>query len=584
MSRRAWTAKASATVPSATVLGRRWPVDPDIGDEVEAAYRFLGVDDPATVVRGADAVGASLGVCVAALVALAATNPLFGLSVGVVVACLPALAARRGPPVVAALRRTRALGSVPSIFSRLVLRLRVTPSLERAVSFAGRSGGDRLSESLAEHARRARGSPETGLRAFAADWNEWAPAVERASSLLVAAADAPPPARERGCERALSTVLDATEERLARFGAEVRGPVTALYAFGVLLPLALVGVLPAARVAGLAVPTAALVALYDLLLPVGLLGASVWLLTRRPVAFPPPRVRPGHPDVPDRAGRAAGLGLGAGGAAATGTSFLLPWAALLTGVAVGVGVALVVALGPARAVQEDVRDLEAGLPDALALVGRRVAEGTSVERALPAAAEELPGATGELLDAAAARGERLGLDVARSFFGERGVLRDVPSRRARDAATLLTLAAAEGRPAGDVLVAAGDHLRDVRRVEREARRELTAVTGTLANTAVLFGPLVGGVTVAMVGGIAGAPQTTETAVATTTGPGQGVRPALLGRAVGAYVLVLAAELTALSTALERGLDATLVGYRVGVALPVAGLVYVAAVVAAGQVL
>jgi hypothetical protein len=115
-----------------------------------------------------------------------------------------------------------------------------------------------------------------------------------------------------------------------------------------------------------------------------------------------------------------------------------------------------------------------------------------------------------------------------------------------------------------------DHLDDLREVEREARRELAQVTGTLKSTAAAFGPLVAGATVALARGMAG------------TGEfGAAVPTAALGLAVGVYVLLLAAVVTALATSLERGFDRTLVGYRVGLSLLSATAVYLAAFAGAG---
>lgn len=559
-------------------LATTWPEQPTVDEELAAACRFLDAPDAGEFVAAGNALGVAVGGLVAVTVALSGTIGLLPLAL--VVGAVPPLAARRGPVAAARLARTRALGEAPALFGRLSLRLRVEPSLERASRFAARSGDGRLAAALGNHTRRARGGPGAGLQSFAAEWAEWEPAVERASALVADAAVAPRDARERGCERALETVLSGAERRLAAFADDLRGPLTGLYAFGVLLPLALVGVLPAARLAGLQVGIGVLVVLYDVVLPLGLLAAGCWLLTRRPVAFPPPRVGPDHPAVPDRRIEAAVLGLGAGIATAVVCSFLLPWAAELGAVGVGAGVALYHVFDPRTEVRDEVRETESGLADALTLVGRRVADGTAVEQALTDVGEELPGRTADLLSEAAERGRRLRLPVHAAFFGEYGVLRDLPSTRARDAGTMLSLAATEGAPAGDVLVVAGDHLRELQRVEEEARRDLAAVTGTLANTAVLFGPIVGGVTVAMVGGI---PAGAETATASGVGAASFGAPEL-GRAVGIYVLALAAILTAIATALEQGLDRSLVGYRVGIALPTATGAYVAAVVAASAVL
>jgi len=90
----------------------------------------------------------------------------------------------------------------------------------------------------------------------------------------------------------------------------------------------------------------------------------------------------------------------------------------------------------------------------------------------------------------------------------------------------------------------GEHLRELDAVEAEARRSVEQVTRTLANTAAVFGPLVGGATVALAGAMGSA------------GPlASGGTVDGLGLVVGAYVLVLAAILTALSTGLSRGFDA-----------------------------
>jgi hypothetical protein len=415
------------------------------------------------------------------------------------------------------------------------------------------------------------------LRTFAAEWGEWFPALERAATLVELSATDPAEKREETLDRALDAVLDGTRDRIGGFASEIRGPLTGLYAFGVLLPLALVGIVPAARVAGVRVGVGTVVVVYDLLLPAGLLAASARLLARRPVAFPPPRVDRSHPDVPDGAWRAPAAGLAAGALTFVGAAGLVaPWAGPVAAAGSGTGVGLVVRYRPVKRVRDRIRAVESGLDDALALVGRRVADGEAVETALADAAGTLDGETADALAAAVGVRRRLGTTVRASFLGEHGVFAAVPSPRLHDAASLFALAARDGAPAGEAIVAMADQLETLRRVEREGRRELSRVTDTLANTAAVFGPLVGGVTVALAANV----------TRTDAGPlgGSGLSAAALGPAVGAYVLVLAAVLTALSTGLERGLDRALVGYRVGVVLPTATATYLAAVVGAEMLL
>lgn len=556
--------------------------------ELHRSLAFLGSDLRGDTVVRAGYVAAVPG-AVACLVVLvlvpgiplpAAVPAAVGVGLGTTHVC------HRLPVAAAALRRTRALGDAPGLVARAALRLRLDSTPERAAAFAARSGSGPLARSLAAHADRTRGESGTGFEGFADEWRSWFPALERSVSLLVAAVDAPHDERERALDRALETVLDGARDEMAAFAGEVRAPASGIYAFGVLLPLALVGVVPAARAGGVPVPATAFVGLYDVALPVGLVGAGAWLLLQRPIALPPARVRSDHPDVPSGMHRgvlAGAAGLVAGGAVG---SVVAPWATPVAAVGSGAGAGLVVHYRPMARVRADVRAIESELDDATAVVGRRVGAGESVETAIGAAADATTGRTSDLFATAAGVRRRLRIGVRRAFLGDHGALADVPSPRARATASLLGVAAAQGRPAGPTLVTLAEHLTDLRRVEAEARRELAAITGTLQHTAAVFAPLVGGATVAMATRMA-ASGSTLSAGGSLPGSGAGagsggavLPPSTLGVAVGVYVLALAAILTAVATGLDRGLDRALVGYRVGLALLSATPTYLVAFVGA----
>ena len=571
--------------------------DMTAGDVIETGYR-VGI--------GAGLCGVLIGVLVA--------GPAVGVIAGLAGGLAAIHAVHRGPVWIASLRRTRALGAAPGLVGRLVLRMRLDPSTERAVRFAGRTGRGPLAAGLLRHERQCVNGPTSGLRAFAREWRPWFPAIDRAATLVRTAASAPPERRGRCLDRALSATLSGTTERLAEFVGDVRGPVSALYAFGVLLPLALIALLPAAAASGVPVRPAIITAVYLVVLPTGLIGASAWLLAKRPVAFPPPSIDGGHPDVPDYRLHAVAAGIGAGVIAGVLSGALVArWAVPVAGVGVGTGTALVVAVQPRRAVLSEIRAIESGLPDAMTVVGGDVAEGVSVERAVANAGERLDDATGEVFERAARRSDTLRVGVREAFSGSGGPVETVPSPRVQGAVALLAVAAREGRPAGDVLLELADQLERLRELERDARRQLATVTGTLSNTAAVFAPIVGGATVALatgvdtvgIGGIGaasggtegvadalagGGPETTPTAEGTGVEENGGgdasgaLSVPVLGRIVGAYVLLLSGTLTALATGLERGFDATLVAYRVGIALPTATAAYLVAFAGAGALL
>jgi len=580
--------------------------------ELRRAVAFLGWGTSAErVVEVGYRAGIGAGLlCVAALSLV--VGPVPGSLAGLAGGLTATHAVHRTPVWLAELRRTRALGAAPGLVGRLVLRMRLDPSAERAVRFAARTGDGPLAEGLARHERGSASGPTSGLRAFAREWRPWFPAIDRAAALVRTAASAPAERRGRCLDRALDATVSGTTDRLAAFVGEVRGPVSALYAFGVLLPLALIALLPAAAASGVPIGSGVVTGLYLGVLPAGLLAASAWLLSRRPVAFAPPSIDGDHPDVPERGRRAVAAGALAGTVAAAAAARLVAgWTPPVAGAGVGTGTALLVGVRHRRAVLSEIRAVERGLPDAMTVIGGDVAEGVAAETAIANAGERLDGATGELFERAGRRSETLRVGVREAFLGRGGPAVPVPSPRVRGAVALLAVAAREGRPAGDVLLELADQLEELRALETDARRQLATVTGTLTNTAAVFAPLVGGATVALATGIetvdAGGLGAGATAGADVLGVGGGdpagagsagtveatgdsadgsgtLSVPLLGRVVGAYVLILATLLTALATGLERGFDRTLVAYRVGIALPTATATYLVAFVGAAALL
>lgn len=544
-------------------LAKLVPAEVDPSRELIDSIRFVDASyDAETIVRA----GYGAGV-VAAIVPL----PLLVVGVPIpFVAVLVATAAIGGvhaihslPHVQAAFRRTEALGDTPNLVGRAVLRMQIQPSLETAVRFAAETGEGPVSRSLERHVARSRGTPYAGLLSFAAEWSAYFPALRRSATLLATAQDAPDAERARTLDRSLSAILDGTRSQMAEFTASIRAPSTMLFAFGILLPMALIAVVPILPMAGVELNIWMFVLLYNVVLPASLVAASLWLLVRRPVAFPPPEIDRDHPDLPDRLWRRAGWGLVASAVtfvvlALGGPSYLAPVAAP----GVGLGVALLAVYGPVLEIRHHVRDVEEHLTDALYIVGRQVAEGESVESAIDLAADRVPAETGAVFAHAAGVQRRLHTSVEEAFLGPYGALRDVPSQRARSMAALLAIAGEEGKPAGRAIVSMADHLEELEEVEAETKRALVQVTSTLDNTAAYFGPMVGGATVGMAGLLSAEDfSTVDGFEEAATLPVE-----QLGLVVAVYLLLLAVIMTPLSYALRYGIDRSLFGYHVGRAL------------------
>ncbi|PSP39016.1 hypothetical protein BRC71_03970 [Halobacteriales archaeon QH_7_65_31] len=244
-------------------------------DELSNDLELLGIDCAVGTWRQA---GDGLAV-LSATVGLAVTPLVTGVARSIVLAATLLLAAGtvegtvRVPRLLAAIVRRRALGGAPWLVCRAAMRLRVTPTLE-AAAVAATDSSTVLGRDLAASVRRGRATGAAGFDAFLTRWGEFSP-LRRGVRLLADASRTDAADRPQAIDRALDAVLDGVRERAADDAAELRGPVTAVYAFGVLLPLAFVAALPAASVAGLPVSVPAIVLVYDIVLPVGLLAAGL---------------------------------------------------------------------------------------------------------------------------------------------------------------------------------------------------------------------------------------------------------------------------------------------------------------------
>lgn len=558
-------------------LARLYPWEVEYGDELVESLSFTDSPlEPETVVRAGYGAGLLALLCSAPLV----LSPLPLLAVIPAVVSLSLLAVHgvhTAPQLRAAFAKTEALGDAPNLVGRVVLRMQVQPSLESAVRFAADTGYSPLSRSLERHIDRSIGTPRTGLLSFADEWSDQFPALRRSAHLLAMAQDAPEGERGRTLDRALSAMLNGTRNQMADFTSSIRSPTTALFAFGVMIPLALVALVPVIPIAGIGVNVWMFVVVYNVILPLVLVSMGLWLLSRRPVAFPPPEVSPGHPDVPDRLWLRGAWGLAAGAVGFAATTVLgLGSLAWVTAFGIGLGVALAAIFKPILEVRNYVREVEDHLTDALYLVGRQVAEGESVESAIELAAERVPAETGEVFAHAANLQRRLHLGVEEAFLGTYGALRDIPSPRARGTAVLLAIASDEGQPAGRAIVAMADHLEELEDVESEAKRQLMKVTDTLESTTAYFGPLVAGTTVGMASLMSS--DTLDLTEEAATFPTESI-----SIVIGIYVVLLCFILTPLTIGLRNGLDRALIGYHVGYNLVTAMVLYVVTVFLVGLI-
>lgn len=495
----------------------------------------------------------------------------------------------------AAHMRVRSLGDVPEVVSYIVMAMKLSPNIERALKFAAANSKRQLAKDVRRlmwglHVRAYDGL-DAAMAAFAGEWG-YGEYFKRAVFLVRSAADERDEAlRTMALNRALDVALAGTKGLMQSFSSALHSPTLILYSIFVMVPLALVAMLPAAAIVGLRVNALELALLYDGVFPLATLVYAHSILLKRPAAFTPPEIPAARPALP----RWAWAALACTGGAAVAALSMVPISLPVSGtifVAWGAVVAIsAYCLGvytPYKKTRDAVKKMEDEFADSLFILGRRIAEGRSPEDGFAYTAAMTGGTTAGKAYARAAyniRCLRTTLEDA-VLSPEYGAFADVHSDRIR--ATIAMLVESSGKSgeiAGSSVVRLADHLKELQSIEDDVRKMLATMTGMLRTTCTVFAPFIGGITLALsrslsevaartLAGLAEMPESARQYYpmipefsAPTVSDGEFVL------VIGLYVIMLVVILLRFTGGIEYGDDHYEFMYSVGTVLPVAMAVF-----------
>jgi len=451
-----------------------------------------------------------------AMAACAGTSIGFGLAVFILLVTYPERLAKS--------LETEAFGAAPEVINYMVMSMELSPSLDRAVEFAAANAEGPMAAELRSIVwnvkARKFATTEEALISYADELGETNEELASAVySILSAAKDREREKARSGLRRACDTVLTGTRQRVEGFAASLGTPATVLFSLGILLPMIIGSMLPMLSMGGFDtgiqeqqapegswVPTLVLsILLMNLAFPLAAFAYAGSILSRRP----------GIHTVSELAG--AGKGSGTMKAAAIIGIFALlayltgrylnfwglEWSVaallLLSGLAIGIRHALIPGKSPTDV--RKVEKLEEQIPDMLFQMGSRLGEGQALERAMEDVAETLSGTEiGNFLADVLARMRRSGNSLGDVLFSDEGTVTVHPSMKLR-AALRLTVEAAGKDPeiAAGMLITMSNHMRELASSDREMRIKLRSTVDSMKNTAILFGPVIMGVTVGLYG-------------------------------------------------------------------------------------
>lgn len=521
------------------------------------------------------------------------------------------------PKIHAKFMKIHSLGDIPEIQSYIVMSMKLVPNMERAIIFTAENSSRPLARDLNKliwdiHIR-IYSNIDDALIEFANQWGKNSEYFKRSLHLVKSSTSEPDEAqRIMTLNKSLDIVLDGTKNMMEAFAAKLKTPTYVLYSIFILIPLALVALIPAVSIVGVRMDTVTLVLIYDILLPLFTFFYSEYILLQRPATFSPPEISDKHPELSNiRSTRKniiiitliAGGIIGFSGylllyfgnpfniiSKEAMTGLVLPTFPIVWAMTVMITIYCLGLYTPYKRIRDGIKQIENEFADAMFILGRRISEGRSAEEAFSHTSETMKGSKiGEAFADIAKNLSCMRTTLHGAIFHEEyGAFKDIYSDRVHTMMKLLTESVHKSHEAaGMAIIKLADHLKELQDVEINIKRSLYDVTSTMRSTAILFAPLIAGVTLALseviqkillniskesrnlpeeynIGGLMNQ---------AGTGMTQSVPPDIFLLVVGIYVVLLVIILTRFAGGIEYGDDRPQFMYDMGQTLPMSMMVF-----------
>jgi len=521
------------------------------------------------------------------------------------------------PKIHAKFLKIHTLGDIPEIQSYIVMSMKLVPNMERAIIFAADNSFRPLARDLKKliwdiHIRIYSNIDEA-LIEFANQWGKNSEYFKRSLHLVKSSTSEPDEAqRIMTLNKSLDIVLEGTKTMMDAFAAKLKTPTYVLYYIFILIPLALVALIPAVSIVGVRMDTVTLVLIYNIGLPLFTFIYSEFILLQRPATFSPPNISDKHPDLSNiRSTRKIiititlliGTTVGFSGyillyfgnpfniiSKEAMAGLVLPTFPIIWAITAMITIYCLGLYTPYKKIRDGIKQIENEFADAMFILGRRISEGRSAEEAFAHTSETMKGAKiGEAFADIAKNLTCMLTTLHGAIFNEEyGAFKDIYSDRVHTMMKLLTESVHRSHEAaGMAIIKLADHLKELQEVEANIKRGLYDVTSTMRSTAIIFAPLIAGVTLALSEVIQKILQNISKETSNLpdeynigdfmteagTGMTQTVPPDIFVLVVGIYMVLLVMILTRFAGGIEYGDDRPQFMYDLGQTLPMSIMVF-----------
>ena len=512
--------------------------------------------------------------------------------------------------------KIQSIGDIPEVLSYVVMSMRLVSNMEKAIHFAALNSTRPLANDLRKMLWnlqvRMYSSMDDALLDFAQMWGKNSEHFKRSLHLIKSSTSEPDEAqRVITLNRALDIVLEGTKEMMEQYAVRLKTPTYILYSIFILIPLALVALLPAVTVVGIRFDAVTLVILYDLVLPIATFAYAEYILMQRPATFLPQAIPESHPGlrgigrkrkIATIVAAVIGILVSLSGyisiffgnpmnIISTGTleGIIPPALFVIWGTVIAFSIYMNTVYSPYKKIRDDIRKMESEFADALFILGRRISEGRSAEESFAHTSKTMEGShIGKMFERISINLITMRTSIRSAIFDEEfGAFRDIYSDRIQTTMIMFTESVHKSHlSAGVAIIKLADHLKELQAVEKNIRHSLYDMTSTMRTTACIFAPLIAGVTIALSEVIARILQDVAEGISRlprnlVPGPAQispenldqTIAPDLFMLSIGVYLILITAILVRFSSTIENGGERTQFLYDLGQSLPIAIIVF-----------
>lgn len=525
------------------------------------------------------------------------------------------------------LEKMKSITYIPDIVNYMIMSMKLSPNLERAVQFAGEHGKGKIAEDLKELTWQIEMGTyrtiEEALDRLAYKWGKYSDEFKHALMLIRSSLIEVDEAK-RGVllDKAMSDVLEGIKDDMDKYATQMKQPSVYLYYLGVLMPLLLIIMIPIGSVMA-RLPLAemwVMITLYNVAIPLGTIIFASNILKKRPPVYTPPAIPDTYPGLPKTGNMKIGkTELSAAFLAAIvaigifAVCYLVidptlnpvpefwdeeakaahyPFFTLAGGV-IGICVAASIYLygtsKDKRRAQKDVMEMEKEFQDSIYVLASRLGENRPIEEAVAYTADFLSTQKiAAVFTKASDNIMNLGMTIEMALFDPiYGALKDVPSSTIRGSMMIVIDSIGLGvQQAARALVSLSMQLRDAQKIKEKIASLLEEITSMMKSIAFLIAPLVLGVTVALQKIIINALKSVSSSAAQGTGAAGNIQipmvtlgdPAMLANIpsppvflaiIALYVIEITLILIFFTSKIEEGENSLAMKINIATSLPIA---------------